>query len=135
MVKITGIYEGEKHCELVHGPSSSKIGTDAPKDNNGKGELFSPTDLVAAALGSCMLTVMAIASEKEGVPLKGSHVTVEKEMTTGPRRIAKLTVQLHLPKAIDASYRSTLENIANTCPVKMSLSKKMEIPVQFHYTV
>jgi uncharacterized OsmC-like protein len=135
MVKITATYEGEKHCELIHGPSNSRLGTDAPKDNNGKGELFSPTDLVAAATASCMLTVMAIASEKDGIPLKGSKASVEKEMTTNPRRISRLIVHLYLPKAIEPNYREKLETIANTCPVKMSLSKEMEIPVEFHYTL
>lgn len=133
MVKITATYEGEKHCELVHGPSNSRIGTDAPKDNNGKGELFSPTDLVAAATASCMLTVMAIAADKDGVELKGSKATVEKEMTTNPRRISKLTVHLYLPASIESEYRKKLETIADTCPVKMSLNKEMQVPVEFHY--
>jgi len=135
MVKVTATYEGEKHCEVMHGPSQSKIGTDAPKDNNGKGELFSPTDLVAAATGSCMLTVMAIMAEKDGVNLKGSYTTVEKEMVQNPRRIGKLTINVFLPKNIETSYRQKLENTAMTCPVKKSLHPEMELPIQFHYSI
>lgn len=135
MVKMTALYEGEKHCEITHEPSSSKIGTDAPRDNNGKGQLFSPTDLVGAALGSCMLTVMAIGAEKDGVMLKGSRVNVEKEMSAHPRKIAKLTVSLHMPQSIPHEYRKKLEDIAHNCPVKLSLSSEMQIPVVFHYDI
>lgn len=135
MVKVTATYEGEKHCEIIHGPSQSKIGTDAPKDNNGKGELFSPTDLIAAATGSCMLTVMSILAEKDGVDIKGSYTTVEKEMLSNPRRIGKLTVNLYLSKSIPADYRQKLENSALACPVKKSLHPELELPVQFHYSL
>jgi len=133
MVKMHAVYEGEKHCEITHEPSSSKIATDAPKDNNGKGELFSPTDLVGAALSSCMLTVMAIAAEKDGVELKGSRAEITKEMNANPRRIAKLNVILHLPQSVPHDYRKKIEAIANTCPVKQSLSPEVTIPVLFHY--
>lgn len=135
MVKVTAKYEGDKHCEIEHGPSQSVIATDAPKDNNGRGELFSPTDLVAAATGSCMLTVMAIMAEKDGVNLKGSYTTVEKEMIPNPRRIGKLTVNVFMPQHIESAYRQKLENTAMTCPVKKSLNPEMELPVQFHYTL
>jgi uncharacterized OsmC-like protein len=135
MIKVTATYEGDKHCEVVHGPSQSKIGTDAPKDNNGRGELFSPTDLVAAATGSCMLTVMAIMAEKDGVDLTGAYTTVGKEMISNPRRIGKLTVNVFLPKKVEGSYRQKLENAAHTCPVKKSLNAEMEIPVQFSYSL
>lgn len=135
MVKVTAKYEGEKHCEIEHGPSQSVIATDAPKDNNGRGELFSPTDLVAAATGSCILTVMAIMAEKDGVELKGSYTTVEKEMIPNPRRIGKLTVNVFMPKNIESAYRQKLENTAMTCPVKKSLNPEMELPIQFHYTL
>lgn len=135
MVKITATYEGEKHCELVHGPSQSRIGTDAPKDNNGKGELFSPTDLVAAATASCMLTVMAIASEKDGVSITGAKASVEKEMAANPRRISRLVVHLYLPQSISPDYRAKLEQIALNCPVKMSLNADLQVPVEFHYSL
>lgn len=135
MVKVTAKYEGDKHCEIEHGPSKSKIATDAPKDNNGRGELFSPTDLVAAATGSCILTVMAIMAEKDGVDIKGSYTTVEKEMVLNPRRIGKLTINVFMPKHVEASYRQKLENTAHTCPVKKSLNPEMELPIQFHYSL
>lgn len=135
MVRIDIDYQGEKHCELTHGPSGSRIGTDAPKDNNGKGELFSPTDLLAAATGSCMLTVMGIAAEKEGIDLKGSHATVEKEMGTNPRRVIKLTVRIHLPQKLTEQDRLRLEAIAMSCPVKQSLNTEIQVPVTFAYDV
>lgn len=135
MVKVTAKYEGDKHCEIEHGPSQSTIATDAPKDNNGRGELFSPTDLVAAATGSCILTVMAIMAEKDGVNLKGAYTTVEKEMILNPRRIGKLTINVFMPKDIEMTYRKKLENTAATCPVKKSLNPEMELPMQFHYTL
>lgn len=135
MVKMTAIYEGEKHCEITHGPSGSIIHTDAPKDNNGKGEAFSPTDLLGAAMGGCMLTVMSIVAERDGVDLKGSKVEVEKEMGTNPRRIVKLNVILRLPKAIPADYRQKLENTAMTCPVKQSVHPDMQVPVEFFYDI
>jgi uncharacterized OsmC-like protein len=133
MVKMSALYQGEKHCDLTHEPSHSKISTDAPKDNNGRGEAFSPTDLVGAALGSCMMTVMAIAAEKDGVDLKGSRVEIEKEMNPHPRKIAKLNVILHMPQKIAHDYRKKLEDIAHNCPVKLSLHPDVKIPVLFHY--
>ncbi len=135
MVQISIRYGGQKHCDLTHGPSGSKIGTDAPKDNNGKGELFSPTDLVAAALGSCMLTVMGIAAEKEKLSLEGAYATVDKEMGTQPRRITSLISHLHLPKAWSLVDRQKMEAVALGCPVKQSLHPEMQIPVHFTYDV
>lgn len=135
MVKMTAVYQGEKHCEITHGPSGAVISTDAPKDNNGKGEAFSPTDMVGAATGSCMLTVMAIAAEKDGVSLLNSRVTVEKEMNPNPRKVAKLTVVLHLPQSVPHEYRKKLQDIALSCPVKLSLHPDVLMPVVFHYDI
>lgn len=135
MVKMSGHYQGQKHCEITHGPSGSVIQTDAPKDNNGRGEAFSPTDLLGAAMGACMLTVMGIAADKDGLELKGSRFEVEKEMGTHPRRVVKLNVTLHLPKSLPPDYRAKMETIAKTCPVKQSVSAEMEIPLTFHYDV
>ena len=133
MVKMSVLYQGEKHCELTHEPSGSRISTDAPKDNNGKGEAFSPTDLVGAATGACMLTVMSIAAERDGVQLLNSRVDVTKEMSAHPRRISKLTVTLHLPQSLPHDYRKKLEDIALNCPVKLSLNPSIEMSVLFHY--
>ena len=135
MVKMSAIYQGEKHCEATHEPSNSHISTDAPKDNNGKGEAFSPTDLVGIAAGTCMLTTMAIHCEKEGVNIKGSRVTVEKEMSANPRRIAKLNIVIHLPQNIPHDYRKKLEGFALNCPVKHSLHPDVQLPVAFHYDI
>lgn len=135
MVKMSAIYQGEKHCELVHGPSGATVATDAPRDNHGKGESFSPTDLLSVSTGACMLTVMAIAAEKDGVQLKGSRVDVTKEMSAHPRRVQKLTVTLHLPQSVPHDYRKKLEEIALNCPVKLSLHPDIDMPVVFHFDI
>lgn len=133
MVKSTAIYLGHLHCELTHGPSQSKIETDAPKDNNGRGEKFSPTDLVGAALTSCILTTMAMVAERDGHSLLNAKGEVEKEMNASPRKIASLRVTLTLPKSIPEDYRKKLEHIAHTCPVHRSLSPDVQIPLTFIY--
>lgn len=134
MVKVTTIYQGEKRCESTH-PSGSKISTDAPKDNNGKGEAFSPTDLVATATVNCLLTIMAIHAGKEGIEIKGARGTVEKEMAQNPRRISKLTISLHLPQSVPHDSRKKLETLALACPVKVSLNPNIELPIVFHYDI
>lgn len=133
MVTMTGIYEGDKHCELTHGPSKTRISTDAPKDNNGKGEAFSPTDLVGAALGSCILTTMAIIGEKNGIDIKGASFMITKHMNPAPRKISELTVELTLPERLTTEQRSMLEEIAHTCPVAKSLHPDVKVPVVIHY--
>ena len=133
MVKMSGIYQGEKHCEFTHGPSMSRLETDAPKDNNGKGERFSPTDLMGAALGSCMLTVMAIAAENEGISLKGARVEIAKEMMANPRRISRLPATIHMPPGVPQERRDWLERIAHTCPVRQSLRADLETPLEIVY--
>lgn len=133
MVTMTGIYEGDKHCTLTHGPSNTQIHTDAPKDNNGRGEAFSPTDLVGAALGSCILTTMAIYAEKNGIDIKGVSFQVTKKMKLSPRMIAELEVAITLPAHLTAEQRPALEEIAHTCPVTRSLNSEVKIPVTFTY--
>lgn len=135
MVHMRIAYEGEKHCQALHQPSKSTIETDAPKDNNGRGERFSPTDLVGAALGSCMLTVMGISAEKENLDMKNSSAEVIKEMTGAPRKIKQLSVKLHLPKGWDAATREKYQNIALNCPVKLSLHPDVQLPVEFIFDV
>ncbi len=133
MVEISGIYEGEKHCQLTHGPSKNQIHTDAPKDNNGKGEAFSPTDLMGAALGSCILTTMAIYAENHDINLVGSRFKVIKDMASNPRRIASLTVEVYLPQHLADKDREVLERIGNNCPVKVSLHPDVNVPVNYIY--
>ena len=134
MVKMSMVYEGNLRCRLTHGPSGSEILTDAPVDNHGKGEAFSPTDLLAASLGSCMLTVMGIAARKNNVVIDGTTADVEKEMVTAPiRRIGKITVTIRMAAGIDPAKRSILEQAAHTCPVHKSIHPDMQITAQFIY--
>ncbi len=133
MVEMNAVYLGEKHCELVHGPSGSKIETDAPRDNQGRGERFSPTDLMGASLGSCILTTMAIMAERDGIDLRGAKVRVVKEMQANPRRIARLRVEIFMPKGLSETDRKRLEAAAETCPVKRSLHPDIETPIRFIY--
>jgi putative redox protein len=132
MVRIEVTYQGGLRSIATHGPSQNKLTTDAPVDNHGKGESFSPTDLVATALGTCMLTVMGIYAERHGVDMSGASVTVDKEMTAVPvRRIAKLTSEIRMPLPADHPQREALERIALTCPVHQSLHPEVEKPVRF----
>lgn len=132
MIQITVDYLGQLRCEATHGPSQNKLITDAPVDNHGKGESFSPTDLVATALGVCMATVMGIYAERHAFDLRGMKVTVLKEMTQVPvRRIARLTVELVVPLPASHPHCSALERVALTCPVYESLHPDMEKPVTF----
>jgi putative redox protein len=134
MVKINVVYEGDLRCRLTHEQSGSVILTDAPKDNMGKGEAFSPTDLVASALASCMLTVMGIAANRHQIDLKGTKIDVVKEMVTSPvRRIGTITVDIYMAKGIPEDKRSMLENAAHTCPVHKSLHPDVLTPITFHY--
>lgn len=131
-VRIDIAYEGGLRCASVHAPSQTKLLTDAPVDNHGKGESFSPTDLVATALGSCMLTVMGIFADRHEVDLRGATVSVEKEMSADlPRRIARLETVLTLPLSATHPLREALERAALTCPVHQSLHPDVEKPVRF----
>ncbi|TAE22638.1 MAG: OsmC family peroxiredoxin [Candidatus Kapaibacterium sp.] len=121
MVNIHINYEGDLHCRLEHEPSNTVIATDAPTDNHGRGESFSPTDLVAAAMGSCMVTTMAIASKNRNLDLAGTSVQVAKEMASSPRRIGRLVVNIVLPAHIQEEDFKFLENAALTCPVHRSM--------------
>ena len=132
MVSIALEYQGDLHCKAVHGPSGTELTTDAPKDNQGRGESFSPTDLVATALGSCMLSVMGIMARTLDVDIAGATATVEKEMTAAaPRRIARLSVKIHVPGAVSDENKLKLERAAHTCPVHKSLHPDVEMPISF----
>ncbi|HET6408254.1 MAG TPA: OsmC family protein, partial [Chthoniobacteraceae bacterium] len=126
------VYRGELRSEATHVPSGNKLFTDAPVDNHGRGESFSPTDLVATALGACMLTIMGIYAKRHEIDLTGTTVTVLKEMTQVPvRRIAKLTTEIRLPVSNDHPHRAALERAALACPVHQSLHPDVERPVTF----
>jgi uncharacterized OsmC-like protein len=117
-----------------HGPSGSTLVTDAPVDNHGKGESFSPTDLLAAALPACMMTIMGIVAAREGIDLRGMTATTTKVMSTdAPRRIASLHTNITLPIAADHPHRGKLEQAAHTCPVHKSLRESIEADVTFMY--
>ncbi|MCP5057725.1 MAG: OsmC family protein [bacterium] len=133
MVRIEMRYEGELHSSARH-PSGATLETDAPKDNEGRGEAFSPTDLLATALGSCMLTVMGIVARRHEWPLEGATASVEKHMVADPsRRIGRLDVQIELPAGIPESARRVLERTAHTCPVHNSLHPETKVDVTFHW--
>jgi putative redox protein len=129
----TVIYKGDLRTEATHLLSNTIIETDAPPDNNGKGERFSPTDLVATALASCMCTLMGIAARTHGINIDGTHCEVEKIMAANPRRIGEIKVNLHFPQTQNYSEKEMqiLEKAALTCPVFESLHPDMKKTVLF----
>jgi putative redox protein len=134
MVKITGQYTGGLRCKARHEPSGSELSTDAPKDNQGKGEAFSPTDLLATSFVTCIATTMAIVARKHGVELDGLRYEVTKEMTSeAPRRIARLAAQLWMPPAARQVPEGLLEKAAHGCPVHRSLAQEVVKEVTIHW--
>ena len=134
MVEVGISYEGRLRCRAIHEPSGAELITDAPKDNMGEGKSFSPTDLVATALGSCMMTIMGIQAQKTNLDLTGTTVRVSKEMVSQPqRRIGKLVVDITVPVPVSAEDRQKLSNAAMACPVHRSLHPDIETPINFHW--
>ena len=134
MVTMDVEYTGGLRCKATHGPSGQMLKTDAPVDNHGKGEHFSPTDLVATALGTCMATIMGIVAERELVDLTGVKMTVTKEMTTKlPRRIARIGVRIQMPAGLTTEQKALFEDAAYHCPVKQSLHPDVETAIEFIY--
>jgi len=134
MVEIDIRYEGDLHTVCRHGPSSAEIPTDAPTDNEGRGEAFSPTDLLAASLGSCVLTVMGIAARRRGWSLDGAEAHVEKEMVTAPvRRVGRLAVRCRMPAGLSEQARTLLQRAAHTCPVHRSLHPDVKVDLEFDW--
>jgi len=134
MVSIQVDYEGDLRCRAIHGPSAVEIFTDAPVDNHGRGESFSPTDLVATALAACMATVIGIKGRQKDLPLEGMTVTVEKHMSLdSPRRIARLPITITMPLPADHPDRVLLEAVALSCPVHQSLHSEIEKPVHWEW--
>ena len=119
------IYKGYLRTEAIHIRSGNTIITDAPIDNKGKGETFSPTDLVATALASCMLTIMGIKADEMNINIEGASAEIEKIMGSGPRRIAQLIIVINIPISTDQKTKNILEKTALTCPVDKSLSDSM----------
>ena len=132
MVEIHIDYEGQLHCRAVHGPSGVEVSTDAPVDNEGRGESFSPTDLVATAFGCCLLTITGITARRLGVEVAGATAQVKKIMSDDlPRRIAQLPVTVALPLPPDHPDRQEIESAALACPVHQSLRADIDRPVTF----
>jgi len=134
MVTVEILYEGELHCRATHGPSQDVIPTDAPLDNQGRGEAFSPTDLVGTAMGTCILTIMGIAARERGLDMEGATASVVKHMVADPvRRIGRLDVDVCVPGEFDAGERAALEQAGLGCPVKASLAPELEVNVTFRW--
>lgn len=134
MVEIKVRYSGSKKCDLQH-PEGATLRTDAPKDIGGDASAFSPTDLVASGLASCILTTMAMFGERHGIDLTGATATVEKHMSQppAPRRIARLPVVVTLPASVPAEMRERLERVGHTCPVHASLHPEVDAPITYRY--
>lgn len=134
MVNINIAYQGQLHCSATHGPSGAIIITDAPKDNMGRGEAFSPTDLVATALGTCILTTIGIVAQRNGIDMEGASARVTKEMTTTPpRRIERLTLEIVVPTRLSEDDQRRLKNAALSCPVHKSLHPQVQTPITFFW--
>ena len=135
-VEISAVYAGSLRVDATHGPSGNRLHTDAPTDNGGQGTSFSPTDLVATALGTCVLTILGLVSERHDIDLSGASVQVTKEMVTQPiRRIGSLKTVVRVSAAAvqDPAMRTRLEAAARKCPVHQSLHADIDAPIEFIY--
>jgi putative redox protein len=134
MLTSSIVYTGHLRTTATHELSGNTLITDAPPDNNGRGEAFSPTDLLATSLGSCMLTIMGIVAERHNIDITGTRVAVQKVMASAPRRVSEVHVDFELPAgSYSEKDRQLLENAAHTCPVAMSLHPDIKQQVSFHW--
>lgn len=131
MVRIDATYDGDLRCTATHEPSGAKLITDAPVDNMGKGESFSPTDLLATSMLTCVMTIVAIRADSKEIDVSGMTGSVEKTMAASPRRVAKLEVVVNLPSGISMEDRAWLITEGCNCPVCVSVSESMEVDVTF----
>lgn len=129
------VYTGDLRTSNLHLKSGSEFVTDAPTDNNGLGQAFSPTDTVATGLANCMLTVMGIKARSLGVDMVNATAEVTKTMAAGPRRIARIEVLVRMPKGIPSEHHAILEEVANTCPVIYSLHPDIEKDISYEWEV
>jgi putative redox protein len=132
-VAMSGRYLGNLKVEILHEPSGTVIHTAAPVDNHGDGSSFSPTDLCAASLGACMVTVMAVFGERDGIDMSSCRFELEKHMNLDPRRIGRIPVTIHMPAKLTPDQRKKLERAAHACPVHKSLMPEVEKEVTFVY--
>ena len=135
MATATVTYKGALRTSCVHLKSNTTILTDAPTDNNGKGASFSPTDTLATALASCILTIMGMKAESLKVELKGAKATVTKKMIGSPRRISEIDIRFEMPENIDEKIQRILEKVANSCPVHHSLHPDIEKNITFYWGI
>jgi putative redox protein len=134
MTTITTVYEGNLRTTAQHIISGDKIITDAPTDNQGRGEAFSPTDLLAASLGSCMLTIMGIAARNHEFSIDGTSIDITKIMSVNPRKVSEVIVELHFPSnSYSDSQKRILEKAATTCPVALSLHPDINQNIVFNW--
>lgn len=131
MATIETTYLGDLRTEPVHVQSGTHIITDAPLDNQGKGEAFSPTDLMSASLGSCMMTIMGIAARTHSIDIDGTTASITKIMAANPRRVSEIVVNLKFPHTYDDKQKAILEHAALTCPVMLSLHPDLKKTVDF----
>jgi putative redox protein len=127
MVRMDVTYDGDLRCTATHAPSGATLVTDAPVDNHGKGESFSPTDLLATSTLTCIMTILAIRAESRGLDLNGMHGHVEKHMVGGPRRVGRLVAEVVLPDGLDKEGRAWLIADAASCPVTRSISDGLDL--------
>ncbi len=133
MATSTSTYSGELRTQSVHTQSGETYITDAPTDNEGKGEAFSPTDIVATSLANCMMTIMGIVSKRKGLIIEGTEAKIDKFMGTDPRRITEIKIDFYFPLNFSGDERKLLEKSALNCPVAKSLSSDLKQNIQFHY--
>ena len=133
MVRIDVVYEGDLHTSSCHLPSGASVATDAPVDNQGRGESYSPTDLLASAMGSCMMTIMGIAARQHRWALEGMSVEIEKHMQEDPRRVSRLVLRFEMPTGLPEKAHSVLQNAARTCPVAKSIHPDIGLDVSFNW--
>ncbi len=134
MVKIDIDYLGDLMCEITHTPSGNKFLTDAPIDNNGQARYISPTDLLAASIGSCIVTIMGIKANANSIDIKGMKISIFKEMINDPfRRVSKLTLEINFPNKLNEKDFEILSNVVKTCPVTRSLLPEIELEYSFKY--
>ena len=133
MTTSTSKYSGELRTHSVHTQSGETYITDAPTDNEGKGQAFSPTDIVATSLANCMMTIMGIVSKRKGLIIEGTEAKIDKFMGTDPRRITEIKIDFYFPVDFSEDERKLLEKSALNCPVAKSLSSDLKQNIEFHY--
>ncbi len=133
MVKCKMTYQGGLHAELLHEPSGVTVCTDAPVDNHGKGESFSPTDLMCSAMAGCMATIMGIYAEEHALDLRGMTIEVSKIMNANPRRIARIETEITVPLPADTPHKAALEQCALGSPAMRSFHPDIEVPITWHW--